>query len=267
MMTRGARPVVGAGSQAGREILPARTRRAPSRREHAGSHREGMTTTTAPARQGASHMRAGTIGLALLIPVGPLAVAVLRGILPYRTTDSMTAMAGKVAAHQGAEQAVLWLSMAAAFALVPGTIAIGALAVRGARRLGTAATILAVAGFSSLPGIVAPDQAALAGTEAGLSPAAVGHLLDQVNDQPTIALAGVVFVLGHVLGVLLLGIALWRAGAIPAWAGLVLAVSQPLHAVFAVGIPNHALDACAWGLTALGYAVAARALLLERTSR
>jgi hypothetical protein len=226
-----------------------------------------MTTTMAPATQGASRIRAGTLGLALLIPAGPLAVAVLRGILPYRTTDSMTTMASGVAAHQGAEQAVLWLSMAAALTLVPGTIAIGVMAVRGARRLGTVATILAVAGFSSLPGVIAPDEAALTGTRAGLSPAAVGHLLDQVNSEPAVALAGVVFVLGHVLGVLLLGVALWRAGVIPAWAGLVLAVSQPLHAVFAVGIPNHVLDACAWGLTALGYAVAARALVHGGGSR
>jgi hypothetical protein len=226
-----------------------------------------MTTTTAPVAPGANRTRAGVTALALLIPLGPLSIAVLRGILPYHTTDSMTTMADKVAAHQGAEQAVLWLSLVAAFTLVPGTIAIGVMAVRAAPRLGTVATVLAVAGFSALPGIVAADQMALGGTKAGLSPGAVAHLLDQVNAEPTVALAGIVFVAGHVLGVLLLGIALWRAGVVPAWAGLLLAVSQQLHAVFAVGIPNSLLDACAWGLTAVGYAVAARALVLERARR
>jgi hypothetical protein len=225
-----------------------------------------MTTTTAPVGPGANRTRAGVIGLALLIPLGPLSIAVLRGILPYHTTDSMTAMAGKVAAHQGAEQAVLWLSLLATFTLVPGTIAIGVMAVRAAPRLGTLATVLAVAGFSALPGIVATDQTALGGTKAGLSPEAVAHLLDQVNAEPTVTLAGIVFVAGHVLGVLLLGIALWRAGVIPAWAGLLLAVSQPLHAVFAVGFPNNLLDACAWGMTAVGYAVAARAFV-QRAGR
>lgn len=56
---------------------------------------------------------------------------------------------------------------------------------------------------------------------------------------------------------LLLGVVLWRSGLIPAWAGLLLAISQPLHAIFAVAVPNHVLDGCAWGLTALGFAVAA----------
>ncbi len=39
------------------------------------------------------------------MPIGPLAIAVVRGILPYYTTDSNTVMAAKVAAHQGTETA------------------------------------------------------------------------------------------------------------------------------------------------------------------
>jgi hypothetical protein len=34
------------------------------------------------------------------MPTGPLAIAVVRGILPYTTADSNAAMAAKVAAHQ-----------------------------------------------------------------------------------------------------------------------------------------------------------------------
>ena len=78
-----------------------------------------------------------------------------------------------------------------------------------------------------------------------------------------IGLASNIFVLGHVLGLVLLGIALWRGRVVPAWAGLLLAASQLLHIVFAVIVPVHALDGLAWGLTAVGFAAAAVALLRE----
>jgi hypothetical protein len=57
----------------------------------------------------------------------------------------------------------------------------------------------------------------------------------------------------------LLGIALWRGRAVPAWAALMIAVSQILHFIFVVIVPIQALDGLAWGLTALGFAVAALA--------
>jgi len=37
-----------------------------------------------------------------------------------------------------------------------------------------------------------------------------------------------------------------------------LSVSQPLHAFFALVVPNHPLDGCAWALTAVGFALAVR---------
>ena len=57
-----------------------------------------MTATTAPrvprtrSRPPAGPARAA---LAILMPIGPLAIAIVRGIPPYNTTDSNTAMAAK----------------------------------------------------------------------------------------------------------------------------------------------------------------------------
>jgi hypothetical protein len=211
-----------------------------------------MITTTAPADIDTAR-RPLRVALALLIPIGPLAVAILRASLPYYTTDSATAVATKIAAHPGAEGAVLWLSLVAMWTLVPGTIAIGIAAARRSPRLGIPALILAVAGFASVPAISVADHIAVAGTNVDVT----ARLLDAVQQQPTITIAGIVFVVGHILGVVLLGIALWRAGILPGWAGALLSVSQPLHLVFAVIAPNHLLDGCAWGLTALGFAIAA----------
>jgi hypothetical protein len=94
-----------------------------------------MTATTATqTAHAASRPRFGLDrrALAILIPIGPLAIAIVRGILPYYTTDSNTVMAAKVAAHQGAETAVIWLTFAAMLTLVPGVIAVGMLARRHA---------------------------------------------------------------------------------------------------------------------------------------
>lgn len=72
------------------------------------------------------------------------------------------------------------------------------------------------------------------------------------------AVAGGVFGAGHLRGLVLLGVAPRRGGAVRAWAGLLLAVSQVLHLLFAIVVPVHALDA-ARGLTIIGCAAAATA--------
>ena len=220
-----------------------------------------MTTTVIPATAGLSPPRLRRVALALLIPAGPLAVAILRVVLPYFTADTSATVAAKVADHQGAQGAVLWLSLVAMVTLVPGTIAIGLPAARRCPRLGTAALIVSLAGFSCLPVVGIADQVALFGSRAGLGPDVTVRLLDEAQRQPTIVVAGLVFVVGHIVGVVLLGIALWRAGILPGWAGLLLSISQPLHLIFAIAAPNHLLDGCAWGLTAVGFALAARAIL------
>lgn len=64
------------------------------------------------------------------------------------------------------------------------------------------------------------------------------------------------FVVGHLLGTTLLGIALVRSRAVPAVIGWLLAVSQPLHFVAFVILGSRWLDAGAYLLTALGFGVA-----------
>ena len=218
-----------------------------------------MTVTTRPTGTAGSISRV-RIALAVLIPIGPLAVAVLRLILPYYTVDPTATMLTKVAGHPGAEGAVVWLSLVAMCTLVPATIAVGLLAVRHRPWLGGIALVVSLAGFGALPMVGVTDDVALSGVRSGLPSAEIVRLLDEVQRQPAIAVAGLMFVIGHILGVVLLGIALWRAGVLPGWAGLLLSISQPLHAFWTLVVPNHLLDGCAWGLTAVGFALAARVI-------
>lgn len=218
---------------------------------------------TAAARQAGlqSRPRVGfdRRALAIVTPAGPLAIAILRGILPYYTADSNTTIAAKVAAHQGTETIVIWLTFVALFTLIPGVIAVGMLARRHAPRLGTTGLVLAFAGFMCLfwSTVAGSDNVALAAARIGNSPAVTGKLLDAMGAIPAIGLASNIFVLGHVLGLALVGIALWRGRVLPAWAAFMIAISQLLHVVFAIVVPVHALDGLAWGLTAVGFAVAA----------
>jgi hypothetical protein len=196
-------------------------------------------------------------GLACVIVLGPLSIAVLRALLPYNTTDNAATVTAKVAAHQGAQSATLWLTLIAMVTLVPGVIAVGLPAIRRARILGTWGTALAVAGFSLLWATTSTDFAALAGARSGIGATATAALLDNMTAGPPMAAATAVFITGHILGTVLLGTALLRTRTIPAWAAWALIVSQPLHFVFAVVAPVRALDAAAWGLTTLAFAAAA----------
>jgi hypothetical protein len=225
------------------------------------------TTTAAPAGRAASRPRAGLdrLALAVLIPAGPLAIAVLRGILPYSTTDSNAVMAAKVAAHQGTETIVVWLTFIALLTLIPGVIAVGMLARRRARRLGTAGLVLAFTAFMCLfwSTVAGADNVALGAARLGSAPAATGALITSIGAIRPVGLGAGLFVFGHIAGLMLLGIALWRGRTVAPWAALLIAVSQVLHFVFAVVAPVHALDGCAWGLTAVGFAAVAAALVRD----
>lgn len=194
----------------------------------------------------------GRVLLALLLPVGPAAVAVLRYVLPYETTDDSKEVVREVAAHQSTQSAVVWLGFVALFALVPAVLAVGKLARTESPRLAAAAVVLLVPGYLSLGWLVSSDAAVLFSVRHGLSLADAADSYESLH--PVVLVAGVVFVIGHVLGTVLLGCALWRGSVVPRTAALAVVVSQPLHFVAAVILSSHALDLVGWGLNAVGFA-------------
>lgn len=148
-----------------------------------------MTATTAPqVPRTRSRPQAGPArtALAMLMPVGPLTIAVVRCILPYNTTDSSTAMAAKVAAHQDTQTIVIWLTFAALLTLIPGVITLGLLARRHAPRLGTAGLVLAYAAFACLfwSSVAGSDNVALGAARIGMHPGATGAPLTSIANIP-----------------------------------------------------------------------------------
>lgn len=208
------------------------------------------------------------VALAVIAPIGPVAIAGIRAVLPYETTDDNAGIATGIGADLAAGSTVLWLGLLAGLTLLVGVFVVSAVAVRAAPVLGAVGGLLAFAGYSSLFIAILPaDAAALAATRSGLDTATTARILDEMAAHPTAIIAVALFVLGHIVGTMLLGIALWKGRMVPVWAALALIVSQPLHLVFAVGLPNGLLDAAAWTLTAVGFAAAGVAFVRRMPAR
>lgn len=221
-----------------------------------------MTTTLAPppVRQTAL----ATWGVALLLPVGPAAVAVLRLILPGYTEDRAAGMVAAVNAHPGRQSAVLWLAYVGILTLVPGVIAAARVCRDQAPRLTAWALALSIPGYLSLGMFVGADQVLWSATDSGIPNANAVAVVDA--GHPSIDVAIGVFVLGHVIGTVLLGIAMLRSGRIPAWAAWAIAVSQPIHFIATVILGSPQVDFVGWSLTAIGMVVVARELVREQAT-
>ncbi|MEO7449119.1 MAG: hypothetical protein ABI336_12675 [Humibacillus sp.] len=199
----------------------------------------------------------------MLLPIGPFCIAALRYLLPYYTADTNIAIVQAVIDHPGRESAVLWLGLVGVLTLVPGLIA--AAAILPPSRVKAWAMGLAVPGYLCLWVLLAQDSLLWSGTHSSVDPAQVALLLDSVHPSMTVGLG--VFVVGHVLGTVLFGIALLRSGRVPAWAAWAVTVSQPLHFVATVVAGSPTLDLIGWSLTGVGLAVVARALRTDESLR
>jgi hypothetical protein len=224
-----------------------------------GRH-QSATHTAAPSGRDAR-----TVWRTLLAIAGPslaLYVAIVRFRLPYDMSDAPEMIFDKLVAHPGFTMISTWIGVALAPTCIAGVVAVGWLSRRRVPILTTIGLILAVVGFTCLAignsygelstALVAShpefDRATAYAVGSGLELGAVSNL------------TGTLFVLGHLIGTIVLGIALWRSHMVPSWAALLLAASQPIH-LASVLLDSRPLDLVGWGGTAVGFAVAGWALL------
>jgi hypothetical protein len=196
---------------------------------------------------------------ALLLPIGPAAVALLRFFLPYDTVDDVPTITSKIVGNLDRSSLVIWLGYVAFLTLVPAVYFVGRLTRRRVPWLTAIAMLLLVPGYLSLPWTASSDLFTWSAGTAGLDPATIARAADVTHGSMNVA--GVVFVIGHVLGTILLGIAMWRSRVGGRWAALAVAVSQPIHFVAAVVVSSHTLDLIGWGLQAVGFAAVGWAIL------
>ncbi|HET8595842.1 MAG TPA: hypothetical protein VFM07_11385 [Intrasporangium sp.] len=198
--------------------------------------------------------------LALTAPVMAAVIAVLRFTLPYNTLDTPDEAFARLVANPTFTSAQLWFGLLTPV-VISGVLAVLWLTRRRVPLLATVAGVLCVLGYIALTAAdsVSPVLADLV-AHGRLEVTAARPLATALEAMPQPTAAVSIFVIGHLLGTVLLGVALWRSRALPAWVGITLAVSQPVHLVSAM-TGNHPLDLAAWGATALCMGLAGAAVL------
>lgn len=214
-----------------------------------------MTATAVrPAAEGTDVRRFDRWVAAVLMPVGPAAVAVLRFVVPADPVGE------SVAADPDNQRLILWCGLIAVLTLLPGALAAVRLLRRHTPQLATWTAALLVPGYLGMTGLLAVDAAVLAGTNLGLSTGTVTELSSAVFALPTVNILLSLFIVGHIVGTLLLGIAAFRSRVISRPLAVALALSQFVHLGAVIrGLPW--LDLLAWGTTAVGMAALARVVL------
>lgn len=227
-----------------------------------------MTATTVQAPSGAALApprdlrRLWRVLLAVVLPIGPLGVTILRGIMPYWTSDDVPTMVEKSLTNLGALEATSWLGLVSTPPLLASVLVLGHLARRGAPVLAALGAGIAFLSFLSFSLAGNTDLLVLTLGRAGTDASTITEIVEVSLDHPIAIISIVTFVVGHIVGMILLAVALRKARVIPRWAALALGVSQPVHLVAAVILPSRALDVVAgWGLTTVGFAMVSVALL------
>src|ERR1700761_3938073 len=195
-------------------------------------------------------------GAAVLV-IGPLGLVVSSLFQVASDDDSVSASLAKIAAHPSGERAVI-ISDLLVTAMLPALLYLMRLAGPRAPRLALAGGVVSFASW--MPGLYAVGASDLLYYHAAQSPdrASAVSLVHTLTSDGVFVLPEILFVVGHMLGLLLLGIALWRSGAVPRWAaalvGLAPIVQVPVH-------DSGVGSAVAYGLFLVGTAACAVALV------
>jgi hypothetical protein len=91
----------------------------------------------------------------------------------------------------------------------------------------------------------------------------MGELDEALRTEPLLGIASLLFIVGIVFGLGLLGIALWRSRVVPAWMGIALAVGAFTHPF----IPNNIGQGIGLLIAAVGFSGASVALLRMRNDQ
>jgi hypothetical protein len=190
--------------------------------------------------------------MAVAIVGGPLAY-VLGGLLAPAIHDTGEAsIAANAAASQATNAAHLAAFVLASFLLPVGAAGLAQLAYPRTPWLATIGGLLAVVGWLPFSALAALDD--LTSTMASLPDAgSYATLLDRFSTDAVMSTYLIVYVVGHLVAYVLLGVALHRAGVIPGWAAWAMIASSPLTvAAFVLPGSPRAVGGVALALLVLG---------------
>jgi hypothetical protein len=199
--------------------------------------------------------------LAVIAPLPMLFMGVKYILSPSNGGESFERTVELFAANRDRLELLEWLQVPFLVLLVPATFAVAWVCRRGAPRLATAGALVALGGLCAGFGILGggPHPAYLIVRD-GLDPAAIAPLETAIEEHAITLIGGLLFIVAITIGLLLLGLALWRSGAAPAWMGWALALGGFTHPF----MPGHVAAGIGLIVAAVGFAGASRALLRMR---
>jgi len=196
--------------------------------------------------------------LAVIVPLPMLAKGVFYLLTPVAGDVTFKESVASFEAHRDLLEALKWLDAVFVVTLIPATIAVAWVARRGAPRLTTAGAVVALTGFffglTLLGGVTTP---ALMTVQHDLDFTSMAALDDALHHEPLLGLASLLFIVGIVFGLGLLGGALKRSRAVPTWVGLAVMIGGATHPF----IPTHVGQGIGLLVAAAGFVGVSVALL------
>jgi hypothetical protein len=216
-------------------------------------------TTTTPA----PHRRRDTrtfwrLLLAIVAPLPMLFMGTVYVLKPFEGDAPIADTVTEIAAHRQLYEVIMWLGLPFLVGLVPAVIAVAWVTRRRTPVLTTVGALWTLLGcLSAFPLLVPDDLLAYLAVTEGLDVGTVAALDEAWWALPVTGAAALLFISGIVVGLPLLGIALWRSRVAPRWMAIALIIGGATHPF----LPNHVAAGIGLLVAGIGFAGASRALL------
>lgn len=195
--------------------------------------------------------------LAIAAPVPMLAMGLIYLLTKIPQQGDFGDMVEAAGRQADLLNALVWPSLLFFGLLIPAVIAVAAVTRRTSPRLTIVGICLTVPGFAvGFGGGVNDNLFAYVTYTEGLDVETIGKLDEALWAMPQTGVASLLFIVGIVIGLLLLGIALAKSQAVPVFFGVALAFGGFTHPF----MPTHVLAAIGLFVAALGFAGASLAL-------
>ena len=210
-----------------------------------------------------AHRKLQRAFFALCLILGPLLMILSVFLNPDRTVDSNSGsvvIAARMAIGTGLSPVDFFIMVTEVFLLPFGALGMTMLAMRRSPWLASIGGFLSITGFIAFVVFVGQVvQSRLMAQMGGGQPLVT--LWNQFNTDPVITAYLYIFIIGNLIGPLLLGIGLGRTHQIPAWATWALILRVPIQVA---GFPTHiglSIEFVTFGLLLIGSIPIALALL------
>lgn len=197
--------------------------------------------------------------LAVVAPLPMLCMGIVYVLKPFEGDAPLPDAVAAVTAQRQLSEVLLWLSVPFLVGLIPAVIAVAWVTRRRTPLLTTVGAVWTLLGcLGAFPLLVPDDLLAYLAVAERLDVATIAALDQAWWALPVTGAAALLFISGIVVGLPLLGIALWRSRVAPRWMAIALIIGGATHPF----LPNHVVAGIGLLVAGLGFAGATRALLL-----